>query len=60
MFSFVETPRKFIIAIINLRGVSTKLNKNIVTTIVLCQYRTTIDRTILINTVNSTNVVEPS
>ena len=27
LFSFVETPRKFIIAIINLRGVSTKLNK---------------------------------
>ena len=32
---------------------------NIVTTIVLCQYRTTIDRAILINTVNSTSVVEP-
>ena len=29
LFSFVETPRKFIIAIINLRGVSTKLNKYI-------------------------------
>ena len=27
LFGFVETPRKFIIAIINLRGVSTKLNK---------------------------------
>ena len=27
LVSFVETPRKFIIAIINLRGVSTKLNK---------------------------------
>ena len=27
LFSFVEIPRKFIIAIINLRGVSTKLNK---------------------------------
>ena len=27
LLSFVETPRKFIIAIINLRGVSTKLNK---------------------------------
>ena len=27
LFSFVETPRKFIIVIINLRGVSTKLNK---------------------------------
>ena len=26
-FSFVEAPRKFIIAIINLRGASTKLNK---------------------------------
>ena len=25
-FSFVETPRKFTTAIINLRGVSTKLN----------------------------------
>ena len=32
LFSFVETPRKFIIAIINLRGVSTKLNKYIVFT----------------------------
>ena len=31
LFSFVETPRKFIIAIINLRGVSTKLNKRILT-----------------------------
>ena len=29
LFSFVETPRKFIIAIINLRGVSTKLKKYI-------------------------------
>ena len=28
----METPRKFIIAIINLRGVSTKLNKYIVFT----------------------------
>ena len=27
LLSFVETSRKFIIAIINLRGVSTKLNK---------------------------------
>ena len=27
LLSFVKTPRKFIIAIINLRGVSTKLNK---------------------------------
>ena len=27
LLSFVETPRKFIIAIMNLRGVSTKLNK---------------------------------
>ena len=27
LFSFVETPRKFIIARINLRGVPTKLNK---------------------------------
>ena len=27
LLSFVDTPRKFIIAIINLRGVSTKLNK---------------------------------
>ena len=32
LLSFVETPRKFIIAIINLRGVSTKLNKYIVFT----------------------------
>ena len=32
---------------------------NIVTTIVLCQHRTTIDRTILINIVNLTSVVEP-
>ena len=32
---------------------------NIVTTIVPCQHRTTIDRTILINIVNSTSVVEP-
>ena len=30
LLSFAETPRKFIIAIINLRGVSTKLNKSIV------------------------------
>ena len=29
LFSFVETPRTFIIAIINLRDVSTKLNKYI-------------------------------
>ena len=29
LFDFVETPRKFMIAIINLRGVSTKLNKYI-------------------------------
>ena len=34
-------------------------SNNIVTTIVLCQHRTTIDRTILINIVNSTSVVEP-
>ena len=34
-------------------------SNNIVTIIVLCQRRTTIDRTILINTVNSTSVVEP-
>ena len=34
-------------------------SKNIVTTIVPCQHRTTIDRTILINTVNSTSVVKP-
>ena len=33
LFSFVETPRKFIVAIINLRGVSTKLNKYIVFTV---------------------------
>ena len=33
-------------------------SNNIVTTIVLCQHRTTIDRTILINIVNSTSVVE--
>ena len=32
LFSFVETLRKFIIAIINLRGASTKLNKYIVFT----------------------------
>ena len=32
LLSLVETPRKFIIAIINLRGVSTKLNKYIVFT----------------------------
>ena len=32
---------------------------NTVTTIVLCQHRTTIDRTILINIVNLTSVVEP-
>ena len=30
LLSFVETPRKFIIAIINLRGVSTKLNKYVI------------------------------
>ena len=34
-------------------------SNNIVTTIVLCQHRTTIDQTILINIVNSTSVVEP-
>ena len=34
-------------------------SNNIVPTIVLCQHRTTIDRTILINIVNSTSVVEP-
>ena len=28
VYSFVETPRKFIIAIINLCGISTKLDKN--------------------------------
>ena len=32
LLSFVETPRKFIIAMINLRGVFTKLNKYIVFT----------------------------
>ena len=32
LLSFVQTRRKFIIAIINLRGVSTKLNKYIVFT----------------------------
>ena len=32
---------------------------NIVTTIILCQHRTTIDRTILIEIVNSTSVVKP-
>ena len=32
LLSFVETPRKFIVAIINLRGVFTKLNKYIVFT----------------------------
>ena len=34
-------------------------SRNIVTTIVLCQNRTTIDIKMLINTVNSTSVVEP-
>ena len=34
-------------------------SNNIVTTIVLCQHRTTIDRAILINIVNSKSVVEP-
>ena len=34
-------------------------SNNIVTTIVLCQHPTSIDRTILINIVNSTSVVEP-
>ena len=34
-------------------------SNNIVTIIVLCQHRTTIDRTILINIVNLTSVVEP-
>ena len=34
-------------------------SNNIVTTIVLCQHRTTIGQTILINIVNSTRVVEP-
>ena len=34
-------------------------SNNIVTTIVLCQHRTTIDQTILTNIVNSTSVVEP-
>ena len=38
--------------------VSSRSN-NIVTTIALCQHRTTIDRTILIKIVNSTSVVEP-
>ena len=33
-------------------------SNNIVTTIVLCQHRTTINRTILINIVHSTSVVE--
>ena len=32
---------------------------NIVTTIVLCQHRTIINRATLINIVNSTSVVEP-
>ena len=35
------------------------MSNNIVTTLVLCQHRTTIDRTILINIVNSTSVVKP-
>ena len=35
LLSFVETPRKFIIAIINLRGVSTKLNKYIIIIIII-------------------------
>ena len=34
-------------------------SNNIATTIVLCQHRTTFDRTILINIFNSTSVVEP-
>ena len=34
-------------------------SNNIVTIIVLCQHRPTIDRTMLINIVNSTSVVEP-
>ena len=34
-------------------------SNNIVTTIVLCQHQTTIDQTIFINIVNSTNVLEP-
>ena len=34
-------------------------SNNIVAIIVLCQHRTTIDRTMLINIVNSTSVVEP-
>ena len=34
-------------------------SKNIVKTIVLCQHRTTIDRTMFIDIVNSTSVVEP-
>ena len=34
-------------------------SNNIVTIIVFCQHRTTIDRTILINIVNSTSFVEP-
>ena len=34
-------------------------SNNIVTTIVLCQHRTTVDQTILINIVNSTSVVGP-
>ena len=34
-------------------------SNNVVTIVVLCQHRTTIDRTILINIVNSTSVAEP-
>ena len=34
-------------------------SNNIVTTIVFCQHRTTIDRTVFINIVNSTSFVEP-
>ena len=39
--------------------IASSCSDNIVTTIVLCQHRTTIDRTILINIVNLTSVVEP-
>ena len=52
--SLLTTINKLVLSTI----VSSCSNK-IVTIIVFCQHRTTIDRTILINIVNSTSVVEP-
>ena len=49
LLSFVETPRKFIIAIINLRGVSTKLNKYIVFTMQTYKKLTNLRRTTQVN-----------